>query len=290
MFRKVILASDLSDASTHVIECIKDLKAYGTKEVVLFHALGLKYLEDLRYQLIKDVEPILQKQKALLENYGYAASIHIANDGVPYELWKLAKQDNASMVVIGTHGHGLAFDVVLGGTAHKIIHTIAKPLLVVRLSAENKTVPVCKAECIDIKKPLLFATDFSDTAELAFTYVEKMVESGTKNVMLIHIQDQLMIEKYLKDRLDEFDTIDTERLEMLKERLLKKGAKNVDWILKYGKPVEEIINESRAKDYSMIVMGALGRSLVKDVFIGSVSWNVLTHALQPVLLIPPLKK
>jgi len=136
---------------------------------------------------------------------------------------------------------------------------------------------------------LLFATDFSDTADLAFTYVEKMVESGVKNVVLIHVQDKTRIEKYLKHKLDEFNTVDTERLEMLKDRLMKKGAKKADCILKYGIPVEEIINESRNRDYSLIVMGALGRSLVKDVFIGSVSWNVVRNAAQPVLLIPPLK-
>ncbi|MEJ5363112.1 MAG: universal stress protein [Spirochaetota bacterium] len=289
MFSKVLFASDLSEASTHVIECIKDLKVYGTKEIILFHALGIKYLEDLRYQLLKEAEPILQKQKAILESYGYSVRVHVANDGASYELWKLAKQENVSMVVIGTHGRSLAFDVALGGTAHKIIHDIVKPLLVVRLSAEDTTKPVCKAACVDIKKPLLYTTDFSDTAELAFTYVEKMVESGAKNVTLIHIQDKTRIEKYLKDRLDEFDTIDTERLVLLKERLIKKGAKNVDFILKYGIPVEEIINESKNRDYAMIVMGSLGRSLIKDVFIGSVSWNVLRNAAQPVLLIPPLK-
>jgi nucleotide-binding universal stress UspA family protein len=289
MFSKVLFASDLSEASTHVIECIKDLKVYGTKEIILFHALGIKYLEDLRYQLIKEAEPVLQKQKGILESYGYSVTVHVANDGASYELWKLAKQENVSMVVIGTHGRSLAFDVSLGGTAHKIIHDIAKPLLVVRLSAEDTTKPVCKAACVDIKKPLLYTTDFSDTAELAFTYMEKMVERGVKNVTLIHIQDKTRIEKYLKDRLDEFDTIDTERLVLLKERLIKKGAKNVDFILKYGIPVEEIINESKNRDYAMIVIGSLGRSLIKDVFIGSVSWNVLRNAAQPVLLIPPLK-
>lgn len=289
MFSKVLFASDLSEASTHVIECIKDLKRYGTKEIILFHALGIKYVEDLRYTLIQEAEPILQKQKSLLESYGYSVSVHIANDGVSYELWKLARQENVSMVVIGTHGRSLAFDVALGGTAYKIIHDISKPLIIVRLRSDDKAMPVCHAACIDIDKPLLFATDFSDTADLAFTYVEKMAESGVKSVVLMHVQDKTRIEKYLKNRLDEFNTVDTERLEMLKDRLVKKGAKKVDCILKYGIPAEEIIKESRNVDYSLIIMGALGRSLVKDVFIGSVNWNVVRQATHPVLLIPPLK-
>ncbi len=61
MFSKVIFASDLSEASTHIIECIKDLKVFGTKEIIVFHALGLKYIEDLHFSLIKEAEPLLQK-------------------------------------------------------------------------------------------------------------------------------------------------------------------------------------------------------------------------------------
>ncbi|MGQ9843064.1 MAG: hypothetical protein ACUVRK_05805 [Spirochaetota bacterium] len=48
MFSKVIVASDLSEASMQVVECIKDLKQFGSQKILLFHALGLRYLEDLR--------------------------------------------------------------------------------------------------------------------------------------------------------------------------------------------------------------------------------------------------
>ncbi len=289
MYSKVIIASDLSEASAHIIGCVQDLKKLGTKEVILFHALGIRHLQDLRYELARYAEPVLQKQKEILESQGFSVKINIATESVSYELWALAKKENASLVVIGTHGRGMAFDVLLGGTAHKIIHKMVKPLMVIRLSLVEGPQQTCEADCLDLSRPVVYATDFSDTAELAFTYVEKMAESGLKSAALIHIQDKSRIEKHLKDRLDEFNAIDSERLEMLKERLRSKGVKDVTIVLKYGMPAEEILKASKGNAYSMLVMGAQGRGLVKDVFLGSVSWNVLQKASHPVLLIPALK-
>ncbi len=289
MYSKIIIATDLSEASDHVIECVQDLKKFGTKEAVLFHALGIRYLQDMRYELARDAEPVLQKQTQMLESFGYTVKTHIATGSVASEIWDFAKKENASLVVIGTHGRGLAFDVLLGGEAHKIIHGMKKPLLVIRLALVEGKEHTCKADCLSVDHPVLFATDFSDTAELAFTYVEKMAESGATRATLIHVQNKSRIEKHLKDRLDEFNAIDKERLEMLRDRLIAKGMKDVKIVLTYGMPVEEIIKASKENDYSMIVMGAQGRSLVKDVFVGSVSWNVLQNSPHPVLLVPALK-
>ncbi len=288
MFSKIIIASDLSDASTHVIHCVQDFKKLGTREVILFHALEIRYLEDTRYELEREAEPVLEKQKQLLESFGFSVKTHIATGATAYEVWALAKKENASMVVMGTHGRSLAFDSLIGGTAHKVIHEMIKPLYIVRLSFVEGPQPSCSADCLDTSNPVLYATDFSDTAELAFTYVEKMAESGVSRMTIMHVQDKSSIEKHLKDRLDDFNRIDTERLEMLRDRLYAKGAKDVKIILKYGEPVEEIIAASGEDEYSMIVMGAQGRSF-KDVLLGSVSWNVVRGAAHPVLLIPPLK-
>lgn len=287
MFSKVIVASDLSDASMQVVECIKDLKQFGSQKILLFHALGLRYLEDLRHELVRYAEPLLNKQKQILEGFGYEVTISIGSDGVTYELGKLAKQENASLIVIGTHGKGLSFESPLGGTALKIIHSIVKPILVIRLAKSKDE--ACYSECLAIDKPILYTTDFSDTSELAFTYVEKMVDSGVKRVTLIHVQDKTAIEKHLAHRLDEFNEIDTERLEMLKDRLITLGAQDVKMVLKYGFPIEEILHESKEDDYSLIVMGAQGKGLVKDAFLGSVSGSVVRNASHPVLLIPALR-
>ena len=50
MFKKILVATDLSEASDRVIGCLHGLRSFGATEVILVHALGIKYLHDLKYE------------------------------------------------------------------------------------------------------------------------------------------------------------------------------------------------------------------------------------------------
>lgn len=289
MFEKIIFATDLSPASDKVLQCINGLRQLGIREVILFHALGIRHLEELKHILIRAHEPHLAKQKNELEKFGFKTRIEIGAGTVSSEINKVVEKEKASMIVIGSHGEGLSFDDLLGSEATKIAHIATKPLLVIRLIPREKDAYKCEACEVDLSMPILYATDFSDTSYRAFSYLEKIVESGANQVTLLHVQDFARIEKHLKDRLEEFNRIDRERLEMLKTKLMEKGAGEVEILLPYGHPTEEILKESREKKYTMIVMGSQGRGFIKEIFLGSVSNNVLRHATIPVLLIPVLK-
>lgn len=40
MYEKIVIASDLSETVSHLINCVQDLKKMGTTEVILFHVRG----------------------------------------------------------------------------------------------------------------------------------------------------------------------------------------------------------------------------------------------------------
>jgi len=61
MFEKILIATDLSRASESIVNCGGAFKQLGAEKAFLCHALGLKHLEDLKYQLLPLVEPRLKK-------------------------------------------------------------------------------------------------------------------------------------------------------------------------------------------------------------------------------------
>ena len=69
---------------------------------------------------------------------------------------------------------------------------------------------------------VLFATDFSKNSEYAFNYLIKMIPMIKDKISLIHIQDEYRISPYLDDKIEEFNRIDTGRLEAMKKLLLEK--------------------------------------------------------------------
>lgn len=105
----------------------------------------------------------------------------------------------------------------------------------------------------------------------------------------MHVQDKTKIEKYLSEKLEEFNQIDNTRLELRKHLLLKKGAEEVNIKILYGIPAKEILTESK-NGYSLIIMGSQGRGFFKEIFIGSVSHNVARNSDVSLLLIPSVDR
>lgn len=106
---------------------------------------------------------------------------------------------------------------------------------------------------------------------------------------LLHVQEKERIDKYLKDRLPEFNEIDRARLERLKKRLINIGTREVNIEIPYGSTTQEILREVNNNPYSLVVMGSQGRGFICEVFLGSVSHNIVRKAPVPVLLVPAIR-
>lgn len=287
LFRKILVASDLSDATDEVITCLPGLQRLGTEKVILCHALGIRHLNVMRYELARLIEPRLEAQKAKLESEGFEVEVQVAPGLAPLEVNRVAAEQHASLIVIGSHGTTLAREILLGSVAVQLLHYARLPVLVFRVRRFDRgSAPRHAEACPKFINHVLYPTDFSDTAVRAFVYVQALVDAGTKKVSLLHVQDQAHLGKHLSERLEEFNQIDRDRLERLKTSLEVRGADDVRVEIPYGSPVQEIANRSQGPEDTLVVMGSQGRGFIADVFLGSVSHQVVRQAMQPVLLIP----
>jgi len=292
MFNTIVLATDLSPASNALVECVIGLKKLGVKKVFLTYALGIRYLDDLKYLIASKVEPFLLEQKKKLEVQGLDAVIELAPGIAAEEIHRVAEQKDASLIVMGSHGESMADHTLFkfGRTASEVLHSFTRPLLLVKTRIVKNVGEACvEVSCSDFLKNILYCTDFSDTAQRAFDYVEKMVETGCRSVTLMHVQDKTKIDKHLSHKLDEFNKIDAERIEMLRERLAKKGASRIQMKIPYGIPTAEILNEAVTGNYSLIVMGSQGKGYIREIFLGSVSHNIARNSGVSVMLIPAIR-
>lgn len=289
MFSKALFATDLSPASDAVLEYLKLLQPLGCREVVLAYVIYVKHTVGLAEVMQDEAAPGLEAQKKTLEAEGFRVSVETPV-GVPGPtITRLAVERGCSLIVVGSHGHSMASDIALGSVATDVVHRSELPVLVVRLKIlEEEGKICCRVLTSDVLGHVLYATDFSDNAERAFQYVEKLVQSGCRMVTLLHVQDIRRISPHLEHKLEEFNAIDQARLERLKERLHDLGAEEVNTEIPYGHPAKEILHKAEDQCFSIIVMGTHGRGFIADLFIGSVSHNVVRYSPVPVLLIPPI--
>jgi nucleotide-binding universal stress UspA family protein len=254
------------------------------------------------------LEENLNKQKEVLIGQGFEVQTRTVSGFIRSEISRIAKEKSASIIVASTPEYSMMGEIFFGGVAQEIIHHASKPVLLIRTSAYPDEVPSSKKEC-SIIDHILFPTDFSENAGLAFDYVKKMVSDGVKKVTLLHVQDQARINPRLAYRLEKYNVIDTpeelaqeealavqrlekyniidvQRLEEIKKELQAQGDVEVDIRLCYGSPSVEIEKLVREQKISLVVMGSQGRGFVKEVYLGSVSNNIARHSSASVLLIP----
>lgn len=283
MYSKILLATDLSDVSELLVEHLPNLIEVGLKEVVLVHVINIQDAGGLSGKLRQHDKESLKRQKVKLEQQGIRVRVRAPIGFPSYEINKIACREKVSLIVIGSHGRSLAREVVLGGTGEQIVRDAKKPILIMKLNIGRKQ--RCYLHCRNIFKTILYPTDFSNNAEKVLPYIRKAVDAGCRKVILLHVQEEHKIKPHLADRLEEFNKIDKDRLNRIKKELLHLGIKEVKTIVEVGKTIPIILRVSESEKVCLIALGARGRSLLEEIFIGGTATNVIRHARMPVLFI-----
>jgi nucleotide-binding universal stress UspA family protein len=145
---------------------------------------------------------------------------------------------------------------------------------------------------------ILYSTDFSPLAECALNYVKKLKEAGTKEVIVVHVVDDISMElpegadllrereifKILPEIDQEYVASIVERLEVVKGELERENL-SVKLYLRYGNVPRQIVKVADEENVKLIIMGAHGKGLLTEIILGSVSTDVIRNANCPVLIV-----
>ena len=139
MYDKILVAVDHSEMSDRAVLAARDLALLSKGEVWVLHLrereMGAKTgvlridetTKDANAEVAASVEVLTQagvKAHGEVRNtiFGYAAR-EIVNDAIEVD---------ADVIVMGSRGRGDLAGLLLGSTAHKVIHLSDRPVLVVR--------------------------------------------------------------------------------------------------------------------------------------------------------------
>ncbi|MDD4980660.1 MAG: universal stress protein [Candidatus Omnitrophica bacterium] len=281
LWKKTLIATDLSEASNEVVECVAKEGKDFTKTAKLVHVISVETAGGIEDVIEKAHKPVIEEQVERLKVTGIDASYEFLY-GIPFmEINRLIAEENYQLLVLGSHSKSLGKEMLLGSVSDSIIRNLTVPALLIKCKGEKHT--VCP---LVFSGNILFPTDFSENAKAAFATLGNVVSNYNPIVTLYHIQDKNILFPHLSHKLEEFNRIDTGRLNTLKESLLNAGAKNVITKLETGHTKQLIINEINSKDYNLVIMGTQGRGWIEEVFIGGVAHAVIRKSNTSLLLAP----
>ncbi|MGV3492528.1 MAG: universal stress protein [Ramlibacter sp.] len=144
MFRHILLATDGSAASEHAAALAVQLaKAHGARLTALYVVdpypyLGIGEANPLGFQAymsaaMQHAAEAHARVAALSEKEGVACEARLAEDvAAAAGILESARQVEADLIVVGSHGRGGVARVVLGSVAAKVVAQSTIPVLVAR--------------------------------------------------------------------------------------------------------------------------------------------------------------
>jgi len=281
MWEKVLIATDLSKASNEVVECVAHYGKSFSKEAKLAHIHSVETAGGIKETLENVERPVIEAQAERLKAAGIAASYSFGY-GIPFvEINRLIADEGYKLLILGSHGKSMAKEILLGSVSDSIVRNLKIPALLIKCPPSKLN--TC---AFGLSGNILFPTDFSDNAKIAFEVLANVASHYNAKVTLYHVQDVNIIFPHLKHKLTEFNIIDKKRLDALKQLLLDRGIKDVTTKLETGHPKQAIINEINNNKYNLVVMGTQGRGWIEEVFIGGIAHAVVRNSNSSLLLVP----
>ena len=140
-------------------------------------------------------------------------------------------------------------------------------------------------------KKILLAIDGSAQADEASHVLSRLVHDEAYELVVLTVLPAVFADDGSKDELTTRDLEQRQRLakdafEQVAEHF--EGANvTVRHLIRFGRPAERIVSVAAALKVELIVLGAIGHSLVERMLLGSVSDYVATHAQCSVLVVRP---
>lgn len=138
MYERLLVAIDHSEASAHVIKAAKDLAALAKSEVWVIH---LREREVMPRTGLVPTESDAEATAAVTDAVAELTSAGITAHGIVEDtvfghaarhIVEAAEEHDAGLIVMGSRGRGDLAGLMLGSTAHKVIHLSSRPVLVAR--------------------------------------------------------------------------------------------------------------------------------------------------------------
>jgi nucleotide-binding universal stress UspA family protein len=145
MFKKILYPTDFSDVSLKAMDFLKQLRESGSEEVLILHVIpeqtiltlrgygeGTVNVDGFERELMEQATKSVAEIEARLTKFGYKVK-KVINIGFPLrEILTSEKEEDISLIVIGSHGKSNLEEMFLGSVSEKVIRKCKSPVLVIK--------------------------------------------------------------------------------------------------------------------------------------------------------------
>ncbi|MBU2608290.1 MAG: universal stress protein [Chloroflexi bacterium] len=204
------------------------------------------------------------------------------------EIVAYSGKNNVNLIAIATHGRSGIIAWALGSVAHKILHAVDVPVLLVRAGGHIQE--VSRGQLFE---HILVPLDGSEAGEAALPYVTELADKLSSEVILcqvvasgrhVHTIGGLDYVRFNGHEMDKARERSVEYLDGVAARMGTAKA-TVTSEMRIGDPAEEIIKLADEIGSCLVAMSTHGHSGIERWAFGSVTDKVIHAGKTPVLVV-----
>ncbi|MGG0451691.1 universal stress protein [Priestia megaterium] len=135
---------------------------------------------------------------------------------------------------------------------------------------------------------ILVAFDGSKPSIHALQHAAKLAKiAGTKKIVILHVNDEPidLQQPVYNVEIDQLIEEENHKILSTANELLLEAGIPYETLTLEGDPSKQITSHIKENPYDLIVMGSMGKGLIKGMFLGSVSRTVIHSVDCPVLIV-----
>lgn len=272
---KILVPVDFSEHSEYALEVAALIAKQQGADIVVLHMLGLSeaILTKKESQEVAEAIYYMKLAEKRFETFldkEYLKGLNVTETVQNYknfnEINNVAIENNADLIIMGSHGTTGLDEVFVGSNTEKVVRTSDIPVLVVKERMEDFKI-----------KEAIFACDFKMDNIAPYHKAMELFSSLGANVHLLYVnlpnerfKSSAEMEKIVKEFLYKADSGSLDNHD--------KVTYQSDYTVEDG-----IFNFSNKIDADMIAIPTHGRRGLAHFFAGSIGENVANHSNIPVI-------
>lgn len=137
MFEKILYADDRSEPAKRALPAVIDIAKKSAAEVLVMHVRETDYLKGMpvEREAAEDATELVEGAVREIKDAGVSARGEVYSAPYGYAATAIineAAETGADLIVMGSRGLGELAGLLVGSTAHKVLHLAKCPVLIVR--------------------------------------------------------------------------------------------------------------------------------------------------------------
>ena len=239
-------------------------------------------LEQANRALLEDAEQLVQQQGARLQADGWAGSAIVRAGDAVDEILAVAEHLDADLIVLGSHGAGLAERFLLGSVSESVLEHASCSVLIVKKPGEDAGAAAVEPGS-NAPNKILLAYDQSDLSNEVLDLCASLPLEPDSEIDVVNVMP--LITAYRQDIRQHISQIWQQKREIMQQELeeavaaRKWATANINTELREAESVsDEILDAAEQARSDLIMLGCKDRGAIKSLLLGSSTRRIARYA------------